>query len=812
MTPEQFRKIEVIFEEAVALSRSAQAGFVRDRSAGDEGVRRKVEGMLAADSTNYLTTPAMGAGFSVTDPDEIERRALDEFAAAGKFRILAKVGEGGFGAVFRAEQAHPVRRTVALKVIKLGMDTRRVVARFEAERQTVAMMDHPGIAKVFEAGATASGRPFFAMEFVEGVPITDYCDGRRLAVRERLALFVQVCHAVRHAHQKGVIHRDIKPSNVLVAEHDARAQPKVIDFGIARAMESSSGASAAVTEQGLPIGTPAYMSPEQAAGRADIDTRTDIYSLGALLYELLTGTTAITKGLLTGASADEVLRRVREFEPARPSAAARRTGGTGAAEARACEPASLVRRLSGDLDWITLKAMEKDLARRYATVDALAADIERHLRDEPVEAHPPAVIYRTRKFLRRHKAALGVALLVVAALVGTSIGLVRSIRAEARARTEAQIASEVIDFLNDDLLAAASPDEMGADVRVQEVLKQASDRIGSRFGDQPEVEAAVRLTLGKAMGRLADFEPAHLHLERALALRESRLGPDDPGTLAVLHEMGELLLLHDGNKEAESLLRRALAGRERGLGVDHPDTIASRYALGVALGEQERYEESARQMLEAVERSRQVLGARHRRTLAMTRGIGVLYLSMGDFVQAEPFLREATEGLRAVIGVNNGATLLAMKDYASVLRRRGNLAEAKTLLNEALAASRGVRGEQHPGTLMVMSSLGQVEHELGEIAAAEAHMSLAARTAVETLSPGHSVILRVQLALADFYQAEQRTNEAEALLKTAAEAAREHLPPDSPFRALTAQRLAAHYRFVGDAQAAEAWESPPATE
>ena len=362
-------------------------------------------------------------------------------AAVGPYKLLEQIGEGGFGVVFMAEQTQPVRRKVALKVLKPGMDTRQVVARFEAERQALALMEHPNIAHVFDGGATASGRPYFVMELVRGVPITAFCDENHLGVRERLGLFVDVCQAVQHAHQKGIIHRDLKPSNVLVTLHDDKAVVKVIDFGIAKATGQQLTEKTLFTNFAQMIGTPLYMSPEQAQmSGLDIDTRTDIYALGVLLYELLTGTTPFDRERLRTAGYDELRRIIREEEPPKPSTRLNTLGQAAATVStnRRSDPKKLSRVMRGELDWIVMKALEKDRNRRYESASAFAADVGRYLADEPVQACPPSAGYRFRKFARRNKTVLatGMALAVaVLATVGSLIGAV-TVLADSKTRIE----------------------------------------------------------------------------------------------------------------------------------------------------------------------------------------------------------------------------------------------------------------------------------------------------------------------------------------------------------------------------------------
>jgi serine/threonine protein kinase/WD40 repeat protein len=434
-------RIERICHEAGALDPAERRAFLDRICADDPDVRREVESLLdfQTSAEPVLVRSALQETAALIDPSEFEPAPQ-----IPGYTILELIGEGGMGVVYLAEQDAPLQRRVALKLIKPGMDSRRVVERFESERQALARMDHPNIAMVFDAGTTDDGRPFFVMEFVSGVPITEYCDRQRLSTSERLELFLHVCAAVQHAHQKGVIHRDLKPSNVLVSSEEGDARPKVIDFGIAKAVQPPVGAHGGVTEQGTLVGTPEYMSPEQAAFSPDIDTTSDVYTLGVLLYELLVGTLPFDSKVIRAAGPDEWRRVIRENDPPRPST--RLTGG-GAdshaiAAARKTDAGRLSRDLRGDLDWIVLKALEKDRRRRYATAAALAADVERYLASQPVEARPPSAVYRLRKFTRRYRgavAAAAVILLVLLAGFGTT--LVQFVRAE-RARAEAERARE----------------------------------------------------------------------------------------------------------------------------------------------------------------------------------------------------------------------------------------------------------------------------------------------------------------------------------------------------------------------------------
>ncbi len=435
MTPEQERRIKEVFSAAAELPEAERAAYLDRACAGDAAARAGAEALLAAlgRAGGLMESSTAEAG-----PTQVPSALEGPGAMIGRYKLLQQIGEGGFGSVFLAEQREPVVRRVALKIIKLGMDTRQVIARFEAERQALAMMDHPNIAKVLDAGATESGRPYFVMELVRGDPITQYCDTNNLGVPQRLELFQQVCHAVQHAHQKGIIHRDIKPRNVLVTVADGRPIPKVIDFGIAKATSARLTEKTLFTEHRALIGTPEYMSPEQAEMTGvDIDTRSDIYSLGVLLYELLTGTTPFDSRQLRMAAFGEIQRIIREVEPPKPSTRLSTMKETLASVAahRRSEPARLPALVRGDLDWIVMKCLEKDRTRRYDTANGLAMEVQRHLAGEPVLAAPPSAAYKLRKFARRHRrsvtAVAAIVLTLVLGVIGTTIGLVQ---AEARRR------------------------------------------------------------------------------------------------------------------------------------------------------------------------------------------------------------------------------------------------------------------------------------------------------------------------------------------------------------------------------------------
>ncbi|MHC5006490.1 MAG: serine/threonine protein kinase, partial [Planctomycetota bacterium] len=637
---------------------------------------------------------------------------VESTGRVGAYRLLERLGEGGFGEVHLAEQTEPIRRTVALKIVKLGMDTKQVVARFEAERQALALMDHPHIAKVFEAGATEHGRPYFAMEHVPGIPITDYCDKHRLGMEQRLGLFIHVCDAIQHAHQKGIIHRDLKPSNILIERFGEEHVPKVIDFGIAKAMGFSLTERTPVTEQGQLIGTPEYMSPEQAVMSAlNVDTRADIYALGVVLYELLAGALPFDSQTFRGRSFNEIQRIIREVEPPKPSTRLSTLSGQSTedgersaaaiAARRRTDARTLQRRLRGDLDWITMKAMDKDRERRYAAVSGLAADVRRHLRHEPVLAGRPGAVYKLRKLIRRHRlgvtAATTIVLVLIAATAVTTWQAIRATDAEhlaedrlaesevayAVAQREAAIARAVNDFLNKDLLTAASPKGQPRDITVREVLDAASESIGGRFGDAPLVEAYVRMTLGETYFELGLYELAETHLVRSLDLQLAESGEADPNTIHAMTQLAGVYQSMFRFDDAEPLTRRALEASRRELG-DHEETVRALSLLGMILGTRRQLDEAEPLFVEALEVARRALGENDDTTLSCMNNLAHLYTFQGRYDDAMPLMNEVYDRTLRVYGEEHPSTLFAMSNLAMLYASADRNEEAEPLYVRAL--------------------------------------------------------------------------------------------------------------------------------
>jgi serine/threonine protein kinase len=497
-----------LFEAALERSPADRAACLDEACAGNQPLRQRLDALLARHekAASFLEAPAAGLHATVDQPS----RERPGSVIAGRYKLLEQIGEGGMGTVWVAEQTKPVKRRVALKLIKPGMDSRQVLSRFDAERQALALMDHPNIAKVYDGGMTDEGRPFFVMEYVKGMPITEYCDHVRLSIADRLKLFVPVCQAVQHAHHKGIIHRDLKPSNILICLYDGQPVPKVIDFGLAKAMHQPLTEHTLYTAHGLMVGTPLYMSPEQAEfNNLDVDTRTDIYSLGVILYELLTGATPLQKLQFKDAAFQEILRLIKEVEPQRPSLKIGTSVSLPAIAAqRSLEPAQLSRAVRGDLDWIVMKSLEKERSRRYETATSLARDIERYLDNEPVQARPPSTAYRVRKYAQRHKVAVAAGLLVaVSLLLGTVISTWQAIRAttaerlaqqrlvqEQQALDEAITARQYATYQRDRAVKA----ERESQANLQSLQQVARERAISETltGDPERAEAAIRLAEG----------------------------------------------------------------------------------------------------------------------------------------------------------------------------------------------------------------------------------------------------------------------------------------------------------------------------
>ena len=720
---------ETLFQEAISRPSEQRAAFLEEACAGQPDLREAVNALLAAHekSSNILDKPPVELGETVdsasveageAETGEYKPEPVDEslFVAATneyrpnlepgaviseRFTLQEKIGEGGMGEVWVAKQTEPVQRRVALKLIKTGMDSKAVLARFEQERQALALMDHPNIAKVLDAGMTATGQPFFVMELVDGLPLTKFCDDTKLSLQERLKLFLPICQAVQHAHQKGIVHRDLKPANILITMIDGKPVPKVIDFGVAKATEGKLTEESMATQFGAVVGTLEYMSPEQAGfSGEDIDTRADIYSLGVILYELLTGLRPIDKARLQKAALTEMIRIIREEDPSKPSTRLSTDDSLPSlAAVRQIEPKKLTAMLRRELDWIVMKCLEKQRDRRYETANGLARDLQRYLSDEPVEARPASKGYRLRKFFKRNKGPVLAACLVLAALlvgiVGTTVGLIRAeageklagerlVQVEAekkKAEEEKAVAVAVKDFLKDDLLtqadvtkqanalaASGRSAEAKQNPTIRELLDRAAEelaeeKIEAKFPNQPQLQAEILHTVGVTYIGVAEYERAIELLKRSHALNKQHRDPDHSETLETMDDLAAAYTKAGKLKLALPLFKETLELRNAKLGLKDPATLQTMSNLAAA------------------------------------------YQASGDLRQAQLLFEKTLKLQQATLGHNDRVTLVTMQNLCAVLYMNKDFSGFLSLAEKTFELRKAKLGPDHPDTLRTMNSL-----------------------------------------------------------------------------------------------------------
>jgi non-specific serine/threonine protein kinase/serine/threonine-protein kinase len=711
--------------------------------------------------------------------------------------MLQLIGEGGMGEVWLAEQKTPIHRTVALKLIKAGMDTKTVIARFESERQALALMDHPAIAKVFDAGSTQEGRPYFVMEYVPGLPITEYCDKHRLTVKERLELFMQVCEGVQHAHQKAIIHRDLKPSNVLVVEQGGKAVPKIIDFGLAKAMSQRLTDRTLFTELGVMMGTPEFMSPEQAdQSEQNIDTRTDVYSLGVILYQLLVGVLPIEAKALRAAGMEAILRLIREQEPPKPSTRIRSMGPASSlsAENRKEDPRAFARHIQGELDWITMKALEKDRTRRYGSPAELSADIKHHLAHEPVLAHPPSAGYRAGKFIRRHQ--LGVAFAASVAVLLVAFAVMMAVQA-VRISRERDRANRITDFMKGMFKVSDPSEARGNSITAREILDKASKEINTGLANDPETQAQLMEVMGEVYQSLGLYSQSQLLLEQAVEIDRRVLGPKNPQTLRLMSDMAWLLSREGKFAEAEKLQRETLEVQRQVLGGEHPDTLKSMRHLGAILGDEGHYAEAEKLNRELLDIERRVLGPEHRDTLATLNNLALDLERQRHYAEAEKLDRELLDVKIRVFGPEHPDTLMTMTNLAPVLVREKHYAEAEKLYSEVMDADRRVLGPEHPSTLVAIEDLAWTLQMEGRYADSEKLGREVLDTQRRVLGPEHPDTLLTVGTLALTLAIERQYAEAAKLYRELLDANRRVLGPEHPDTLISEYNLACVEAHLG---------------
>ena len=714
------------------------------------------------------------------------------------------------GEVWVAEQHKPIRRRVALKLIKAGMDTKQVIARFESEKQALAMMDHPAIAKVFNAGETDQGHPYFVMEYVQGIPITAYCDLNRLTTPERLGLFIHVCEGVQHAHQKAIIHRDLKPSNILVAIQDGKPVPKIIDFGVAKATAQNLTERTIYTEIGMLIGTPEYMSPEQAEmSGQNVDTRTDVYSLGAILYELLVGALPFDPKELRRAGYDEIRRKIREEDPPKPSTRLSTMGeaSTVSAQNRRTEPPSLVRQIKGDLDWITMKALEKDRTRRYGTPSEIAADIDRFLHHQPIIARPPSTSYRAKKFVRRHRIGVGVtaslATLLIAFSVTTAIQSLRIARERNRADLEAETAKQVSSFLAD-LFKVAEPSEAVANsITAREILDKGAGQIQQDLSTQPEIKAALMNTMGNVYINLGLFKKAELLYEHSLEIERQKYGPQSPEVGETMASLAWALEGQAKYVEAEQFYRQAIELLHRFAGSHGLALAKAQRDLAYILSVQAKTEEAKSAALEALALLNRVKNVSERELANSLNILGTILLNQADYFGAERVLGDAYEHMRKALGPGHIETLAIEENRASVWMMQGNYTKSEAAYREILMHERDQLGPDHPELGITLNNLGAVLYFQEKYGEAEILYREAVMLKRRTLGEHHAKVAPALNNLGQALSKQKKFSEADRFLTEALEIERTSLGTDHPEVALTLIFLADSLGRQGRAREAE---------
>jgi serine/threonine protein kinase len=776
-----WEKIKELFGTALEKEPGQRGAFLRDACGHDEALRAEVESLLAEyDKADGLSEHLW--------PDQtLENGPCPE--SIGPYRLVKKIGEGGMGQVWLAEQTAPVRRQVALKLIKAGLYDPRVLQRFQSERQSLAIMDHPSIAKVFDAGATPEGQPYFVMEYVPGLPITDYCDQKKLEIRERLELLIKACEGVQHAHQKAIIHRDLKPANILVVEVDGKPMPRIIDFGLAKAAAQEDAGESLFTQAGSFLGTPGYMSPEQADPNVkDVDTRTDVYSLGVVLYVLLTGFLPFDAKRWQK-QPYEILRQLREEDPARPSTkiAMEKESSSASAEMRGTERKQLISQLRGDLDWIAMKVLEKDRARRYGTPSELAADIRRYLNHEPVVARPASAGYKLQKYAHRHRLGVAVAAGLVLLLAGFAVLQAVQLRRITRERDRA---SRVTGFMTSMFKVSDPSEARGNTVTARQILDKASKDINTELVKDPELQAQMMQVMGEVYKSLGLYSQAQPLLERAVEIRRKVLGPGHRDTLTSMYHLAWCLETEGHYDEAEKLERQTLDIRRRVLGPQDPDTLTSMDDLAWTLMDEGNYPEAEKLNRETLAGRVRVLGPEHPDTINSMKHLASSFYWEKRYAESEQLDRQALAICLRVFGPDHPEILSLTTNLTATLEAEGRLAEAENFYRQSLETDRRVMGPEHPGTLLTMRLLAACVGAQGRWAEAKKLDQDALDIALRTLGPENPGTLDIMNDLALALVSLRQYPEAEKLMRQTRDTKRRVLGADNPWTAASTYNLA----------------------
>jgi len=724
------------------------------------------------------------------------------------YELKHVLGEGAMAVVYLAQQQQPVKRRVALKIIKPGMDSKAIIARFEAERQALALLDHPNIAHIYDAGATEDRRPYFAMEYIEGLTITEYCDKNRLPIKERLHLFLKVCLPVHYAHQKGIIHRDIKPSNILISIQNGQPVPKVIDFGLAKAISGSLSGRTLVTEQGQLLGTPEYMSPEQAdMANEDIDTRSDIYSLGVLLYVLLTGALPFDFETLRKGGVEHIRQVIRDTDPKTPSTRLTNLGNKAqqVAESRQIEIATLVKRLHKELEWIPLKAMRKERSERYQSASELAEDIESYLEGAALTAGPPSTLYRLKKIARRNRALItGIAAVIAVSIAGTVVSTTFAIKAKRQARTS----QEISNFLINDLLASVQ-EVRGTrrEITVESLMDVASERLEGKFARDPLIEASIRNFIGDTYYNLSNFEAAQSNKKRAIELRRECLGTNDFQTLQWMMWLGWYYMVDSKHDEAEPILEDSVDGMRRILSDVDWNLLEAISRLAWVYYEQERFEEAEKLQAGALEIVQRKLGPEHAYAPNHMEGLAFVYWKQGHREKAIELCRKALEISQRDPDWNLGETANISKSLAWMYMELGRYSEAEVMYLRALDVMRQIDGEEHRGTLKRVGELGALYRKWKRYDKAQEYLMQELETRQRIFGDEDEETLDSMIRAAELYKDRGQYDEAEPLLLKAEETARRVFGSDHEITNTSINNLIALYKAWGKPEKANQWRA-----